>query len=336
MSSSDNLIQFISAQEKFIDYLSYDRRLSKNTIAAYQSDLEQLAEYANKQAGHKENNKLTLLEIDNKTVMGFIGKMRSKDISSRSIQRKLSSVRAFIKYCFENLLAPNTSYNDPTLNIKTPKTEKKLPKLLDIDQANHLLNTSSKKAKKPGQTLEQQFIVQRDSAILELFYSSGLRLSELINLDIKNIDLSEKQLFVTGKGNKQRIVPLGNKAIQALNAWFKLRTPFIEKRSTQTDAVFISTQGKRISHRNVQQRIKLAAQSMDYEQNLHPHMLRHSFASHILESSDNLRAVQELLGHSNLSTTQIYTHLDFQQLAETYDKAHPKAHLKKTPESTDN
>ena len=205
--------------------------------------------------------------------------------------------------------------NNPAVDIRAPKSARTLPKTLDADTLTQLLEIDS-----------NDILAVRDKTMMELFYSSGLRLSELVNLDLENIDLQESSLRATGKGNKTRILPIGRKAIDALKAWLHRRG---EVANTETRALFVSKRGTRISVRSVQQRLDYWRKKQGLEQHIHPHKLRHSFASHILESSGDLRAVQELLGHADISTTQIYTHLDFQHLAKVYDNAHPRARKKK-------
>ena len=205
-------------------------------------------------------------------------------------------------------------HHNPAIGIQAPKSEKKLPKALDIDNTQQLLSLEG-----------SDWLSIRDRAILELFYSSGLRLSELVDLNLNDIDLPQALITVTGKGNKTRTLPVGSFAIKAIESWINIRCDLNPDHS----AVFLSKQGKRLSQRSVQLRLKKYSLQQGISQHVHPHMLRHSFASHMLESSGDLRAVQELLGHANISTTQIYTHLDFQHLAKVYDKAHPRANRKK-------
>lgn len=198
--------------------------------------------------------------------------------------------------------------------MRAPKTDKRLPKTLSVDQVTALIEIDVNDP-----------LSYRDKAALELFYSSGLRLAELCNLDLNDLNLSDRLVRVTGKGNKTRDLPIGQQADQAIRAWLLQRNTLPIK---DFDAVFISKHGRRINPRTIQQRVKLWAQKQGIDINVSPHMLRHSFASHLLESSGELRAIQELLGHANISTTQIYTHLDFQHLAQVYDDAHPRAKKK--------
>jgi integrase/recombinase XerC len=225
----------------------------------------------------------------------------------------LSAIRSFFNFLLKKGLADN----NPAQYIKAPKQARKLPKTLDVDQISGLLEAGASSA-----------IEIRDLAIFELFYSSGLRLSELTALNLADIDLTDHSLMVkSGKGGKSRILPIGSKAITAINNWLPQRLKNI---SVSEVALFTSTRGKRLGQRSIELRLEQWCKKKGIAEHIHPHMLRHSFASHLLESSQDLRAVQELLGHSNISTTQIYTHLDFQHLADIYDKAHPRA--KKKPE----
>ena len=240
-----------------------------------------------------------------------VNQERRKGLSPRSIQRVLSSCRSFFNYLVEH----KGFEKNHAQNISSPKSSKSLPKALDADLIQKLLNF------KPKTELET-----RDKAIAELFYSSGLRLSELQGIDMGDISIKERTCRVVGKGNKTRDLPIGRQAIKSLRDWILIR----EKYSNENDlAIFINKQGKRLSNRSIQARLK----KLSTERGLpavHPHMLRHSFASHILESSGDLRAVQEMLGHADIGTTEIYTKLDFQHLSKVYDKAHPRAKKSKT------
>ena len=278
--------------------------LSKHTRDAYQRDLNYLQMYCVKQDIKKWS------DLNGQKLRDFISYRHRKGISGRSLQRNLSSIRAFYRY----LLKIGEVRTNPALGIITPKKARKLPKLLDVDQTNQLLEIE-----------KNDLLAIRDKAILELIYSSGLRLAEIISLDIDDIDFSDRVLTVTGKGKKTRSIPIGKYAIQAIDDWLKNRQALT---SNNKKALFISNRGNRISPRSVQQRIKKWAMKQGLSTHVSPHMLRHSFASHILESSGDLRAIQELLGHADISTTQIYTHLDFQHLAHVYDETHPRAHRK--------
>jgi len=283
--------------------------LSKYTRDAYQRDLNYLQTYCIKQNIQKWS------ELRSQQLRDFISSRHRKGISGRSLQRNLSSIRAFYRY----LRRIGEVSANPTEGIITPKTARKLPKLLDADQACQLLEIE-----------KNDVLAIRDKAILELIYSSGLRLAEVIYLNINDIDFIDRILTVTGKGKKTRNLPVGKYAIEAIEHWLKNRQSLVKNDNEK--ALFISNRGKRISPRSVQERIKKWAIKQGLSSHVHPHMLRHSFASHILESSGDLRAVQELLGHADISTTQVYTHLDFQHLAKVYDETHPRARKNETKE----
>lgn len=291
-------------RQDFLDKLRYERQLSPHTLQAYQRDLQYLAEFLDSQSV------TDLKQIDEHHIRRFIAWRHRQGIQSKSLQRQLAAVRSFFNFL---LIQGRLAYN-PAKGVQAPKLARKLPVTLDVDQTGQLLEI---KADDP--------LAIRDKAILELFYSSGLRLSELVNLDLPDIDLRDAVVQVTGKGNKARRLPIGQKAIDALQNWLKRRKDFIQQ---DQSALFISQRGTRLSARAIQQRLRDWAIKQGIDIHVHPHMLRHSFASHMLESSGDLRAVQELLGHADISTTQIYTHLDFQHLARVYDAAHPRAKKK--------
>lgn len=316
--------------DEFIHSLSTIRRLSPNTTAAYQRDLTQFKQHCQKHSASVKTSKAegtSVLpvdtHIDSHDVRSFANHLRVSGLSAKSIQRKLSCIRSFFNYVLEEKDELSNKKQNPVTDIRAPKAASNLPKVLDTDQISHFLEIQKNKTLKAEKTTSSQaFLAIRDYAMMELFYSSGLRLSELVSLDITCIDLQNAQVHVTGKGNKQRLLPVGKMAVSATKKWLEYRKIIAPK---QQKALFISLHNKRLTPRAIQLRLKQAASDMHHIQNIHPHMLRHSFASHMLESSSDLRAVQELLGHKNLSTTQIYTHLDFQQLAEVYDDAHPKS-----------
>ncbi len=279
--------------------------LSEHTRSAYQRDLAHIQKYCEQQDIVKWS------DLDGRQLRGFVAWRHRQGIGGRSLQRNLSAIRSFYRYLIKN----EKVKNNPAEGIIAPKTPRKLPKVLDADQTAQLVEIN-----------EDDTLAVRDRAMLELIYSSGLRLSELISLNLNNIDFNDRIITVTGKGNKTRSIPVGQFAIKAIKRWLKDRTAMV---SETEQALFISSRGKRISPRSVQDRLKQWAIKQGLPNHVHPHMLRHSFASHLLESSGDLRAVQELLGHADISTTQVYTHLDFQHLAEVYDKTHPRAHRKK-------
>ena len=228
-------------------------------------------------------------------------------LTGRSIQRRLAALRSFYAY----LLREGKAHHNPARDVRAPRSEQRLPAVLDVDAMTRLLDIKA-----------DDLLAIRDHAMLELFYSSGLRLSELVNLDCPDLDLSQGTIEVTGKGSKTRILPVGRHARLALRRWIQARAAL----NSQADgALFVARSGRRLSRRAVQQRLGHWARRQGINGRVHPHMLRHSFASHLLESSGDLRAVQDLLGHADIGTTQIYTHLDFQHLAEVYDRAHPRA-----------
>ena len=294
--------------QDFLRYLQFERGYSSKTLDSYQRQLQQLALSISDPASH-------WLNLSEAQLKQHIISLRRSGAKPRTIALKVAALRSFYRF----LQAQGTRDDNPALYLSVPKAARSLPKNLDVDQLNHLLSFDS----------QDDILACRDKAMLELFYSSGLRLEELVNANISDIDWSQQLLRVTGKGSKQRIVPVGGVALNALRDWLAQRPAFCAKLPEQdTDALFVSKQHKRISSRHVRERVQLWARQQGLNQKLHPHMLRHSFASHMLESSQDLRAVQELLGHANLSTTQVYTHLDFAHLAKVYDSAHPRAKKK--------
>ena len=285
----------------FFNYIKFEKRLSELTIKNYQHDINRLIKLNDKK----------LTEINSEDIRLSLSKLHASGLSGKSLSRILSSWRG----CFLFLNKSQLMKYDPTSGIKAPKPKKKLPQTLSIDQVFNLINIP-----------QTGFIDTRDKAILEFFYSSGLRLSELVNIHISDIDMSEQTLKVLGKGNKFRIIPIGRKAIEALNLWILQRNKL--NKILDSELLFLNQHGKKLTARAIQYRLKFWAQKNNIPENIHPHLLRHSFASHVLQSSQDLRAVQELLGHSNISTTQIYTHLDFQHLSKIYDQAHPRSKKK--------
>ena len=295
--------------QAFLQMLESEKFYSPHTRNKYQRDLRLFTEFlALKQISDWQT-------VDYNTVSAFAANRFRQGKKGNTIQRELSAIRSFYKYLIRQRLVTN----NPALDVKAPKTSKKLPLTCDTEQIEQLLKSSSK----------DDDLRVRDLAMFELMYSSGLRLAELASLDLQHIDLSQRTMRVLGKGNKYRQLPVGKKAISALNNWLKVRVGYLKQQPQ--DAIFISKQGKRLSHRSIQSRLNGLIKSQQLNMHLSPHTLRHSFATHMLESSADLRAVQELLGHADISTTQIYTHLDFQHLAQVYDKAHPRA--KRKPDS---
>ena len=288
--------------ERFLHHLETERRLSVNTSRGYRRDLAEL------QAFCEACGITRWQDLDTHGVRRYAAQAHRRGLSGRSIQRRLSAVRSFYNY----LLRESLVSHNPAHDVSAPKTESRLPDTLNVDDMSRLLDVQ-----------EQDALLIRDAAMLELMYSSGLRLGELTGLDTGDIDLRQRLVRVTGKGAKTRVLPVGAKALSALEAWLHVRP-------AGTDAALFTTrQGRRLSARAVQDRVRRLALRQGVPGKVHPHTLRHSFASHLLESSGDLRAVQELLGHADISTTQVYTHLDFQHLAAVYDKAHPRARKSK-------
>jgi len=287
--------------EHFLHHLLTERRLSANTRKHYRRDLQELLAWC---AGHGIAG---WQRLDTHAVRQYAAHCHRRGLSGRSIQRRLSALRTFFNY----LLREHAVGSNPGLDVSAPRAGQHLPDTLNVDDIARLLSPGS------GEPL-----AVRDLAMLELLYSSGLRLAELVSLDATDVDFSERMVRVTGKGAKTRVVPVGSRAIDALQAWLPLRARQLAAGET---ALFTGRSGKRLGTRAVQQRVRNRARRQGVPGAVHPHTLRHSFASHLLESSGDLRAVQELLGHADISTTQIYTHLDFQHLAQVYDTAHPRA-----------
>lgn len=287
--------------EAFLYKLKHERQYSLHTIDNYARDLNRFYDFCEKSSTPNWE------QIHTKDIQAFVAQRHRSGISGKTIQRELSALRSFFNF----LIVEAQLTSNPAKDVQAPKVARKLPKTLDTDQVQHYLNID-----------DNSLLAIRDKAMIEVLYSSGLRLAELIGLNIHDLDLQQGLMNVTGKGKKTRRVPLGRQAIQATKQWLKKR---VELNIQDNDAVFLSQNGKRISARSVQLRLRHWAQKQAMSSHIHPHMLRHSFASHILESSGDLRAVQELLGHSDISTTQIYTHLDFQHLSKVYDHAHPRA-----------
>lgn len=293
----------------FYRYLQSERRYSPHTIQAYRRDISQFIRLQRL----SEDQSLDWQRINQADIRRCVASLHRDGLSGKSLQRWLSTMRSLFTFLCREQRAPN----NPAVGVPAPKAAKRLPKTLNVDEINQLLT-------KPAGT-QDTVLMQRDNAMLELMYACGLRLSELSGLKLNDIDWQQHTVLVTGKGQKQRRVPFGKKAAAAINGWLTQRK---EMASADETKLFVSRRGTGLSNSSIQKRLKTIALNRDMHTNVHPHMLRHSFASHILESSNDLRAVQELLGHANLSTTQIYTHLDFQHLAGVYDSAHPRARKK--------
>jgi len=274
----------------YLKHLRTERRLSPHTASNYARDLHALADFASR------------ARIDS---WRRIDSQHLRMLAARS-----HAGRGFFNY----LVRERATASNPAMDIRAPKAGKRLPGTLDVDQLNQLLDIPPEDA-----------LAIRDRAIMELFYSSGLRLDELVGLDLGSLDLTDRMVRVLGKGSKTRIVPVGRKAVEALREWLKTRGGVASPEET---ALFVGRNGERLKHRAIQLRIAYWAKRKGLPSHVHPHLFRHSFATHLLESSKDLRGVQELLGHADISTTQIYTHLDFAHLARTYDASHPRAKRK--------
>lgn len=291
--------------EIYIAHLTNVRRLSTLTCKSYRTDLHVLHKQLTTQFQCE-----ALDTVQPHHIRQIIAQLHSTGLSGRSLARMLSAWRGFFAY----LIRHHQYKQNPCTGIRVPKSPKKLPHALSPDEATQLLNFSP-----------ETMLTSRDSAMFELFYSSGLRLAELAALELKDIDFAEETVRIHGKGNKTRIVPIGQLAITALKEWLKHRVHIAQ---SDTHALFLSKRGQAISPRTISYRLKARAQQQGLHTNVHPHVLRHSFASHVLQSSGDLRAVQEMLGHASITSTQVYTHLDFQHLAKIYDAAHPRAKKK--------
>lgn len=285
----------------YLAWLRNEKQYSELTAENYARDLQHL---------FKLCADIPLGQLKSHHIRRFIAQLHSKGLAGRSLARMLSAWRGFYTY----LIRDHGLSDNPCTGLRAPKSPKTLPQALSPDEAARLVDL-------PTDTAE----AFRDKAMFELLYSSGLRLAELVNLDPAQLDMSAGEVRVTGKGNKTRIVPLGQFAIAALQAWLAMRDQLAKAGET---ALFVGQRGQRISPRVVQLRLRQWGIKQGITSNVHPHLLRHSFATHVLQSSGDLRAVQEMLGHASISTTQVYTHLDFQYLSKIYDAAHPRAKKK--------
>jgi integrase/recombinase XerC len=290
---------------RYLGHLRTERRLSPHTETNYRRDLEALRAYCEREgiAAWKK--------LDSFHIRTFAAREHRDGLGPRSVQRRLSALRGFFNY----LIRERAMDANPAADIRAPKAPKRLPKTLDVDQVASLLE---RRAPDP--------LSRRDLAIMELLYSSGLRLAELAGLDVTDLDLADRTVRVTGKGSKTRILPVGKQAVAALKQWLADRAGLVKGGDA---ALFVGANGRRLGARAIQRRIGRWAAGSDLNVPVHPHLFRHSFATHLLESSRDLRGVQELLGHADISTTQVYTHLDFQHLARIYDESHPRARRRK-------
>lgn len=290
--------------ERFGAHLARERRMSPHTVSNYLRELRSLAAWCDAQGIDAWQT------LDSQHLRMFAARSHAGGLAPRSVQRRLSAVRSFFRW----LQREKAVTGNPAVDVRAPKSRRALPVTVDADQMARLLDIR-----------DTAPLALRDRALMELLYSSGLRLAELVGLDLPDLDLADRTVRVTGKGRKARIVPVGGKAIAALEAWLRARTSVA---ASGEMAVFTGRGGRRIGPRAVQLRVAYWARRQGLPVHLHPHLFRHSFASHILESSQDLRGVQELLGHADIATTQVYTHLDFQHLARIYDQAHPRARRK--------
>jgi integrase/recombinase XerC len=301
---------------RFRRYMSSERRLSRHTDASYARDLAALVKYCER-AGLKD-----WVQLDSQHIRSFAAHAHAAGLAPRSIQRRLSAVRSFYSFLLREgageaargARRSTRITSNPAHEVRAPKSPRRLPQTLDADQMARLLEIRA-----------EDDLSARDLALMELLYSSGLRLAECVGLDLDRLDLKDRTVQVLGKGSKARIVPVGRTAVTALKAWLKVRAGLAR---SDEPALFVGRNGRRLGPRAVQLRVAAWARRQGLSMHVHPHLFRHSFASHLLESSGELRSVQELLGHANISTTQIYTHLDFQHLARIYDASHPRARRK--------
>ena len=288
----------------FSDYLKFERQYSAHTVNQYVSQLGFAALYFNKLCDN-------WFAVQSEHIRRYSMALRAKQLSGRTISLMLSCIRSLYKFLKAKNITEQPHYHNPAQGIKGPKFAKPLPKNLDVDQMARLLEIP-----------DDDPLAIRDKAMMELMYSSGLRISELVGANMQDINARNGEILVRGKGAKERLIPVGSKALEALKKWLAVRPLFM---GADEHAVFLSSKKNRISVRQVRLRMQEWGIKQGISSQVHPHKLRHSFASHILESSGDLRAVQELLGHSSLSATQVYTHLDFQHLAKVYDNTHPRA-----------
>lgn len=296
--------------KKYEDFLTHEQDASEHTTKNYMADLHQFSEYMTKaHPAVSSAGKAGLSKIDHNIVRGYLSTLFGKN-NPASVARKLASLRSFFKYWIrEGAMSSN-----PAKDVATPKVPKRLPKFLTIDEVTALL----------GGPHNDDVLSLRDKAMMEVMYASGLRVSELVGLDVEHVNLAEGILKVMGKGRKERIVPVGSKAQTALGNYLARREDLTDKEHA-TNAVFLNRQGQRITPRSVERMVQKYLLSSGIQKEVTPHVLRHSFATHMLNAGADLRGIQELLGHSSLSTTQKYTHVSVDKLMDVYEKSHPKA-----------
>ncbi|MCL6480461.1 MAG: tyrosine recombinase XerC [Firmicutes bacterium] len=321
------------AIEKFLRYLRDERNASPHTLRNYRSDLEQFLAYLSLPAAAPP----PLAKMDHRLIREYLSHLHDQRLEKTSVARKLAALRSFFRFCVREGWLPQ----NPARLVATPKLPKRIPAVLSAEQINAFLDSllqmeaagdspdeAGARRHRPGADAEEsRLLVRRDRAILELLYAAGLRVSELVGLNVEDVDRNDQMLRVRGKGRKERVVPFGTKALQALERYWPVRAELLRKarRSGEEKAVFLNYQGRRLTTRSVGRIVKKYARLVNQNWDLHPHALRHAFATHLLADGADLRAIQELLGHRSLSTTQKYTHASIRQLLEVYDKAHPRA-----------
>ena len=302
----DNLI------ERYAHYLRYERNASPHTIRNYRSDLLQFRDFLSR---FQPGVPVVVDSVDALRIRGFLAFLFRKEKKKTSIARKLAAVRAFFKFlCREKVLSGN-----PAATVSTPKLARTLPRIMTEEEMNNFLDRVAQAAKSGDPA------VRRDRAMLELLYASGLRVSELVGLDLGEVNFGDGMVLVRGKGRKERIVPFGSKAKQAITAYLPAREKILTENRRNDPALFLNTRGKRLTARSVDRLVKKYVRTFGPDVRVSPHSLRHAFASHLLTEGADLRAIQEMLGHSSLSTTQKYTQVSIKQLIDVYDKTHPKA-----------
>ncbi len=301
--------------ERYLRYLRIERNASPHTIRNYGSDLRQFRDYLAESSGARGEGGGKAAKIDQLAVRGFMARLYEREKKKSSIARKLSAVRAFFKFLTREQLIRTS----PAAAVATPKLEKHLPRILSEEEMNRFLDQLAHSAKQ-GEPL-----VARDRAILELLYASGLRVSELVGLDMRSINFDDGMVLVRGKGRKERIVPFGSKAKEALGAYLPVREKILVETRTGSAAMFLNAKGGRLTTRSVDRLVKKYIRALCLNVKASPHSLRHAFASHLLDEGADLRAIQEMLGHESLATTQKYTQVSIKHLMDVYDKAHPKA-----------
>jgi integrase/recombinase XerC len=298
--------------ERYIQHLQYERNASPHTVRNYRSDLEQFRMFLIQHTGEEE---VAIQSIDALRIRAYLAHLFEAENQKSSIARKLSAVRAFFKF----LMREGVIKENPAKSVSTPKLSRRLPRILTEEEMNEFLNRIAEGAATGDPALV------RDRAILELLYASGLRVSELVGLDLRQVNFGDGVVLVRGKGNKERIVPFGSKAREALNAYVPVRERTLHENKKQSGALFLNQRGGRLTPRSVDRLLKKYVRQLFPNVRLSPHGLRHAFASHLLAEGADLRAIQEMLGHKSLATTQKYTQVSIQQLMDVYDKSHPKA-----------